>query len=138
MASPSYLSWINLVLVIIIIIVIIILTVVFSSHRTELEQYALAYQIQTSSSTATTDTMTLSGNQMYIDQSSSALTLTLNTGSNHLKGRYVFIYNNSGNDITLKSGTAMVSEGQLNMTVTKGEEAKLVSVDTKNTWLRVR
>lgn len=131
-------SWTALILVIIVIIVLIIFIVLGFTHRNELTAFGIAFVIQDGVSSGTTDIMTLDGNKMYIGQSSSTLTLTLNKSGNHLKGRVVGIKNNSGNPMTLIAGTINLNNGRLNNTVSSGQLALLMATDDTESWLRLQ
>ncbi len=77
------------------------------------------------------------GNQIYIGNSSTPLTLILNKSSNQEKGRLVGVKNNTGNNLILKAGTIKFDVGQINNTVITGQTAWLLSIDSSESWLRL-
>jgi hypothetical protein len=135
--SDSYLSWINLALIILIIVFLIIIAILFFNYQGVVEIFGVPYTIQPGTLTESSDIMVLTGNQIYIAQSSVPLTLTLNRGSNQGAGRTAGIKNNTGNNLTLLAGTIKFSVGQINNTVNVGETAWLLSTDNTDSWLRL-
>ena len=131
-------SWLALILIIIVIIILIIIIVIFFNHRNQLIAFGISFNVQNGTTSGSTDTMILEGNQIYLAQSNSPLTLTLNKGNNQQLGRLVAIKNNTGNLVTMQIGTINLNMGQLNTTINQGQLALLLATDDKGSWLRLQ
>ena len=129
-----------LVLVIALIIAVVVITLIGLSHKNSIQAYGVALKIQEGVQSGTTDTMKTGGNNMYIVNSSSPITLTLEDSGGHLEGRMLWIKNNTTNNTTLQGEPGGVSllTGQLNLTVEPGVTAILIAKDKSGTYLRLQ
>ena len=131
---------INLILALLAIVGVIIVFFLFITHRNSITQFGIAYKIQEGVTSGTTDTMKTGGNNMYIVNSNSALTLTLADEGNHLEGRVLAIKNNTTNNTNIQGepGGISLDAGQLNLTVEPGVTALFMAKDRNGTYLRLQ
>ena len=138
--GSSGLTMVSLALAVVAIIGVLIVLFLFLTHRNSVVQFGIAFKIQEGVTSGATDTMKTGGNNMYIVNSSDALTLTLADEGNHLEGRLLAIKNNSGNNTNVQGepGGITLDAGQLNLTVEPGVTAVFLAKDTNGTYLRMQ
>ncbi len=139
-SSTSGFDIINLILALLAIVGVIIVFFLFLTHRNSITQFGIAFKIQEGATSGATDTMKTGGNNMYIVNSNSALTLTLADEGNHLEGRLLAIKNNTTDNTTVQGepGGINLDAGQLNLTVEPGVTALFLAKDKEGTYLRLQ
>ncbi len=134
----QWVAWIALILAIVAIILAIILWANNAARHNSIGNNGITLNIQKGVTSGSTDAMVTGGNNLYIGQSSEALSLTISANDANKEGREIFIKNNSAQNITLKGGTGVtLSDGRLNLTVTPGQTAAFVGLGG-NSFLRLQ
>lgn len=134
----QWVAWIALILAVIAIILAITGSTTNHVRHNSHEAHGITLVLQKGVTSGSTDTMTTGGNNLYIGQSSEALSLTISANDENKEGRELFIKNNSSNNITLKGGTGVtLQDGRLNLTVTSGQTAAFVGTGG-NSFLRLQ
>ena len=117
----------------IVLILIIILALVYRSH---IDNYGIPTKITTGSSDASTDSFALTGNNIYIGTSSSALALTLSSGSSIKIGYKSCISNTSSKPLTLTTSTGS-NISIINSTLNTGEKTEFIATSTSGSWQQI-
>lgn len=139
-SSVGAFNIVNFILILIVIIAVVAFFLLFQTHRNSITKFGISYKIQDGVTSGTTDSMTTGGNNLYIVNSSSPLTLTVMSSTDNQAGRIILIKNNTSNNTTLvgESGKVTLNSGQLNLTVTPGQTAYFLNTDGKDMFLRLQ
>jgi hypothetical protein len=127
------LGYINLFLIIGLFIFLII--VVFSGRRQEFAITNVAWVVQEGTSSATTENMATGGNNLYIAQSSSALSLTVLPSNTNTIGRQIMIKNTTNNVVTVVAGSGVTITGS--GTVAASDYGLYVVRGATNSFIRI-
>jgi len=132
-------SIIALIIAIIALIIAIIAIVWFNSHKTAITNNGLALTVQQGVSSGTTDTMNTGGNNLYIINSASPLTLSIAPDDKNVNGSLIQIFNNTANTATLTAASPLSLNTSTigSLTVGQGELAEFVFTGS-NTFLRIK
>ena len=127
------LSYVNLFLIIGILIFLIVIA--FAGRRQEFAVSNISWIVQQGAASGATDTMLTGGNNFYIGNSSTDLTLTVAPAVTNTVGRQILIKNNSMKAITAVGGTN-VTLNPASVTINPSDYAWYVATGTNN-FLRV-
>ena len=134
----QWVAWIALILAVVAIILVLIGSGTSHSRHNSIAAHGITLILQKGVTSGSTDTMVTGGNNLYIGQSSEALSLTISANEANKEGREIFIKNNSAQNMTLKGGTGVtLQDGRLNLTVTPGQTAFFVGIGG-NAFLRLQ
>ena len=138
-SSVTAFNIVNFLMALAAIVAIVVVFFLFQTHRNSITKFGVAFKIQEGVTSGSTDSMKTGGNNLYIVNSSTALTLTVESSSDNQEGRTIAIKNNTANNTTLvgESGKVTLESGQLNLTVTPGQTAYFVNIDGKDKFLRL-
>lgn len=136
-SSSSVLPIINFFIIILIIFFLFI--VYFESRKGINLFYGTTYRIQDGLTTGKTDTFNTSKFDLYVGNSSSALTLTILSSPTNIVGHSIYIKNESTQTITLQSGSGVsLNKGQFSsLTIPSSQTVSFVVYKTSNNFLRL-
>lgn len=132
-------SIIALIIAIIALIIAIIAIVWFNSHKTSITNNGLALNVKQGVASGATDTMTTGGNNLYIVNSASPLTLSIAPDDNNVVGSLIQIFNDTANTTTLTAASPLSLDTTTigSTTVAPGGLAEFVFTGS-NTFLRIK
>ncbi len=133
----SAFNWVNFVLIIIIIIILIVIIIIYVNDRSNILSSGIALIVINGPTTGTADNFVMSGNMIYVNQSSSVLTLTVSATSDQAAGQLAYVKNNTSNNLIVVGGTANIDSNTLGNTITNGETAIYMATNSSNAWLRL-
>ena len=129
--ASSTLSKVTFFLVLGLLIFLIVLA--FANRRREFAITNVSWIVQNGTSTDTKDTMTTGGNNLYIANATSNLSLIIAPNPANTIGRQILIKNVTANTVTLASGSGVSISG----TIAANDYGLFVVVGALNTFVRI-